>query len=201
TAMKFQGMRERGPVPTDLVDELEDVEGVAAAEPDLQGSVQIVGSDGEVIGGQGPPVLAMNWIENDDLNAMVMRDGRAPDVDGEVALDRAAAEEADLGVGETATIHTPAPVEVEVVGLFTVGDLDSSSGTTLVAFDTETATELLSKPGEVSSVRLLAEDGVGDDELRDRVDAELSSDFEAITGSDRADELQADVEGDFLGIV
>src|SRR5699024_4620311 len=41
TAMKFQGMRERGPVPTDLVDELEDVEGVAAAEPDLQGSVQI----------------------------------------------------------------------------------------------------------------------------------------------------------------
>lgn len=201
TVVDAAGQRERGPVPTDLLDELTAVDGVAAAAPDIEGSVQIVGSDGEPIGGEGPPVLALNWIEDPDLNPMVMRDGRAPRADGEIALDQAAARRAGLEVGDTATIHTPAPAEMRLVGLFTVGDLDTSSGTTFVAFDTDTAAGLLTRPGELDSIRLSAAEGIGADELRDRIASTLDPGFEALTGSELADELQADAEGDFLGVI
>ena len=44
------------------------------------------------------------------------------------SIDRAAAEDGDLAVGDTTTVHTPAPVPVTIVGIATFGDEDGLGG-------------------------------------------------------------------------
>lgn len=68
----------RQPVATDLVSAVERVPGVAAAAPSIQGAGQLVGANGDPIGGQGPPTLAGNWIADPELNAYQLAEGRAP---------------------------------------------------------------------------------------------------------------------------
>ncbi len=54
------------------------VDGVAAAEPSVEGFGQLIGTDGDKLGGNGPPTLAGNWIDDRDLNPYRLVEGRAP---------------------------------------------------------------------------------------------------------------------------
>src|SRR4029450_12463569 len=53
-----------------VVSEIESVDGVAIAEPSVQGYAQIIDKDGEPIGdpGFGPPTFGGNWGTVDELN-------------------------------------------------------------------------------------------------------------------------------------
>lgn len=84
----------REPVDTGLIETIERVPGVAAVAPKIEGAGQLVGSDGEPVGGQGPPTVAGNWIDDDRLNPYQLADGRLPEKSGEVVLNRGAAEAA-----------------------------------------------------------------------------------------------------------
>ena len=201
TVMGSEDLEQRGPVSAEMVDRLASVDGVAAAAPGIEGSVQILDRHGDPIGGDGPPVLADNWVEDEILNPMVIREGRAPEGPGEVAIDRDSARKAGLTVGETTTVRTPAPLELELVGTYTLGDNDALNGATSVSFETEVAAELMTEPGQLSTIRLRAESGVSSELLRDRVAAELDPGFEALTGAELADEYQADTEKAFLNIL
>ena len=57
---------------------------------------QLVGKDGDTIGGLGPPTFAGNWVENDDLNPYQLAEGRAPRRGNEVVIDRGSAEDGDF---------------------------------------------------------------------------------------------------------
>src|SRR5690606_14854306 len=117
--------------------------------------------DGEAIGGQGPPTIGMNWVDSERLNPFRIAEGRAPEADGEIIIDRGSATTGDLDVGDTTTVRTPAPVEVEVVGISTFGDEDSLGGATIVGFTEAQARELLVGGKDVvTSVSATAEDGV-----------------------------------------
>ncbi|MFE7445363.1 ABC transporter permease, partial [Streptomyces chartreusis] len=76
TPGESEGVRE--PVATDLVGTIEKVPGVAAAAPNIQGAGQLIGRNGDPIGGQGPPTLAGNWIADPELNAYRLAEGHAP---------------------------------------------------------------------------------------------------------------------------
>src|SRR5919198_1479748 len=69
---------QRGLIDASLVDRVRDVQGVAAAEPSVEGFGQLVGKNGDKLGGNGPPTLAGNWIENRDLNPYRLVEGPAP---------------------------------------------------------------------------------------------------------------------------
>src|SRR4030095_1452875 len=84
---------QRGLLDASVVDQVAGVDGVAAAAPQIDGRGQIVGSDGDPLGGNGPPTLATNWIDDPDLNPYVLASGRAPEAPGEVVIDRRSAEE------------------------------------------------------------------------------------------------------------
>ena len=43
--------------------EVERVDGVAAAVPYIEGYGQLLGRDGNTIGGDGPPTRAANWVD------------------------------------------------------------------------------------------------------------------------------------------
>ncbi|MBN2623091.1 MAG: ABC transporter permease [Acidimicrobiales bacterium] len=193
---------ERGLIDRALVDEIAAVDGVAAVAPRIEGNGRIIGADGDPIGGNGPPTVAGNWIDDDDLNPYDLDEGRAPAAPGEVVIDRAAAEQGDLAVGDSTVVRTPDPIEVTVVGLATFGDADSQGPVTYAAFTDAFAEEvLLATPGQVSSIVVSAEAGVSQDELVDRLDAVLPAGVESLTGDALTAEMETDIQEDFLGFL
>lgn len=102
-----EGQGTRQPVRTNLVSRIEKTPGVAAAVPNIQGAGQLVGSDGKPVGGQGPPTVAGNWIDDPELNPYRLAEGRVPAASGEVVINRGAADKGGLKVGDRTVLRTP----------------------------------------------------------------------------------------------
>jgi putative ABC transport system permease protein len=182
-----------------LLDRLASIDGVAAAIPVVEGTAQVVGRDGEPIGGNGPPTIGMNWVDY-DRNPYVLVDGRAPAGAGEVVLDSGVADVAELAVGDTTTVRVPAPMDVTVVGIAELGSGDQLGGVTFTWFDTQTAQQvLLGADDQLYAVDLLAADGIDQESLRSTVAAEIPGDTEARTRQELIDEELEALDADFLG--
>ncbi|SDG02731.1 putative ABC transport system permease protein [Blastococcus aurantiacus] len=181
-------------VPAGLVDEIADVEGVAAVEGNVQAEgVYILDADGEVLDTGGAPGIGISWDTEESLSPTTLVDGRAATGPGEVMIDTNSAEDTGYRVGDTITVLTPGPrVEAELVGTFRFGDEGGLAGASLTAFDTTTAQELLSAPGQFTGIGVGAADGVDPDELADRVAAVVGSDYDVKTASEQAESLSSD---------
>ncbi|TXL88682.1 FtsX-like permease family protein [Streptomyces sp. IB2014 016-6] len=191
----------REPVDTDLIERIERTPGVAAAAPRIEGAGQLVGSDGEPVGGQGPPTVAGNWIDDAQLNPYRLADGRLPEKSGEVVLNRGAAKAGNLEIGDTTVLRTPDPVRVTVVGLATFGGEDGMAQVTYTAMTRADAEKyLVPEPGGAESIQVRAVPGTGQRELVDSLGKILPSGVEAITGQRSADENQEMISGQFLGL-
>ena len=181
-------------VPATLVDEIASVEGVAAVEGNVQAEgVYVLDADGEVVDTGGAPGLGISWDTEESLSPTTLIEGRAAAGPGEVMIDTNTAEETGHRVGDTITVLTPGPrIEAELVGTFRFGDEGGLAGATLTAFETATAQELLTAPGQFTGIAVAAADGVDADELADRVTAAVGSDYEVKTATEQADEFAAD---------
>ncbi|WP_432198120.1 ABC transporter permease [Streptomyces sp. bgisy027] len=199
TPGESEGVRE--PVATDLVGTIEKVPGVAAAAPNIQGAGQLIGNNGDPIGGQGPPTLAGNWITDPELNAYQLAEGRVPHRSGEVVIDRGTAERGDLKIGDTTTLRTPDPVEVTVVGLATFGGEDGMAQVTFTGMTRADAEKYLTAaPGEAATIQVRAGPGVSQQELVDALTPVLPKGVEAITGQESAEENTDMISGRFLSV-
>ncbi|MFF7640138.1 FtsX-like permease family protein [Streptomyces canus] len=199
TPGESQGVR--APVAADLVRTVEQVPGVAAAVPDIQGAGQLVGANGKPIGGQGPPTLAGNWIDDPKLNPYELAEGRAPKRSGEVVVNRGTAEKGDLKIGGTTVLRTPDPVEVTVVGLATFGGEDGMAQVTFTGMTRADAEKYLTaRPGEASSIQVRAGPGVGQRELVERLTRVLPQGVEAITGQESTEENTDMISSQFLSV-
>ncbi|MEV6167022.1 ABC transporter permease [Streptomyces sp. NPDC051954] len=199
TPGESEGVRE--PVAADLADTVEQVPGVAAAAPDIQGAGQLVGKDGDPIGGQGPPTLAGNWITDPELNSYQLAEGRAPKKSGEVVVNRGAAEQGDLKIGDTTVLRTPDPVQVKIVGLATFGGEDGMAQVTYTGMTRADAEKYLTaRPGEASSILVRAGPGVSEQDLVDRLTPALPKGVEAITGQESAEENTEMISSQFLAV-
>ncbi|HEX6238307.1 MAG TPA: ABC transporter permease [Acidimicrobiales bacterium] len=192
----------RGLLDRSLVDRVAEVEGVAALEPVVSGYGQLLGADGDAIGGNGPPQLAGSWTTNPDLNPYRLAEGRAPAGDDEVVVNRGAAEDGDLAIGDTTTLLTPEPVEVTIVGVATFGDQDGLGGVTFTAFALDDAMEHIAGSADgVSSIAVQATDGTSQEELAARVGEVLPRGVEAITGESVTNEATDDIAATFLDLL
>ena len=115
------GPTQRARIPADLLTEIEAVDGVEAAEGEIQFYAQPVDKDGDTIGNpdQGPPTFGLNWNEVPELNPWQLQPGGAPpEADDEVVLDKGAADEAGFEVGDRITVLTQnPPKEYELTGI------------------------------------------------------------------------------------
>ncbi|MET8329746.1 FtsX-like permease family protein [Streptomyces sp. NPDC005181] len=196
-----EGEGTRQPVSTALVKKIEQTPGVAAAAPDIQGAGQLIGADGKPIGGQGPPTLAGNWIQDPKLNPYELAEGRAPSAPGEVVINRGTADRGGLKVGDTTVLRTPDPVRVTVVGLATFGGEDGMGQVTYTGMTQADAEKYLTpKPGEAAGIQVRAGPGTSQQELVDALTPVLPKDTEAITGQASAAENQNMISGAFLGL-
>ncbi|HUH08384.1 MAG TPA: FtsX-like permease family protein [Egibacteraceae bacterium] len=187
---------QRQPVPTSLFAQIKAIDGVAAADFTVEGYAQLIGSDGEPVGGMGPPTIGVNAPTVPELSTgLEVREGRLPTQPGEIALDAGTAQTQGLEVGDAITVVTTRPAEEqEVVGTVGFGQLDSLMGATLVIFDAETATELFAVDGGYSSVEVAAAPGVDSAALRDRIASVAGAQFEVLTGEGLAQDLAGEVK-------
>jgi putative ABC transport system permease protein len=193
---------QRGLIDASLVDTVRGVDGVAAAEPTVEGFGQLVGKNGDDLGGNGPPTLAGNWVEDRDLNPYRLEEGRAPRAPDEVVINRGAADDGDLQVGDTTTVEVPEPVTVEIVGIATFGSADGLGQTTFTAFTLEAAQQHLLKGSDrIGGIVAEAQAGVSQNELLNRVQQVLPADVEGITGSELTVENTDDINEEFLDLL
>jgi putative ABC transport system permease protein len=187
---------------TSLVRELESVDGVATVAPQIEGFGQLTGADGQKLGGEGPPTLAGNWIDDPALNPYQLVAGRTPRAPDEVVINRGAAKDGDLRVGDTTIITSPEPAEVTIVGLATFGGEDGLGPTTFAAFSLDGAQEhITGRPDTVTSFLVRAEPDVSQDEIVQRLSRVVPKGVEVISGADLVAEANDEINSDFLGFL
>jgi putative ABC transport system permease protein len=181
-----------------VVDDIEGVDGVDIAQPLIQGYAQIIDNDGEPIGdpGFGPPTFGGNWGTVDELNPFTLvAGGRAPEADDEVVIDKRSADDAGFAVGDTVGVQTQTGLEeYELVGIARFGSADSPGGATFALMTLPAAQERVAQPGTIDAVSIVADQGVGQRQLADRVQAELGDGAEVLTGAEITEENQDDIE-------
>jgi putative ABC transport system permease protein len=149
-------------VPLTLVDELEAVDGVAAALPDLQGPVVLVGADGMAVQSTQAPSFGFGYDARDRAAHLVA--GRAPRDGSEVALESATLRASGLALGDATRIVVGGAIRpVTVVGELGVGA--ALAGATVVFLDEATARAAFAPDGDVSRIAVNADPGVAQDEL------------------------------------
>lgn len=201
--MDTDGERSSGLIDVSTVDVVRAVPGVDEAVPYVEGYAQLVGRDGTVLGGDGPPTLASNWVSDPGLNSFRLAEGRAPGPgpDVEVVIDATSARRGRLRIGDRTTVLTPDRLPVTVVGIATFGDAGSLGPVTYVAFDLATAQRVLTgQTGEISSVLVRADRVTGASDVAERIGTHLPANVEVITGADLTAEQQRNVDTDFLGL-
>ncbi len=160
---------------------------------------QLVGKDGDPLGGNGPPTLAGSWTTEPRLNPWNIAQGRAPESSGETVIDKKAADDGNLAIGDTVTLLTPNPIELDIVGIVKFGDEDSLGPVTFAGLTLDQAQDLfMPDDTKVSQIDVAADAGVSQDELVDNIRPVLPNGVEAITGADLTQENNEDIGADFL---
>ena len=158
----------------------------------VSGMVNVIGSDGKIVGGFSP-TLAVNW--GDESASRELRDGRAPENGDEVAVSAAFTDAAGLGLDDTVTVYSPTGegVEYDIVGVFGYsGGRDSNSGFIELAFTlSETQRLVFDGRDAYTAVAVNAADGVSDEELVTRIEAVIGDEATVVTTSAHNDEASA----------
>jgi putative ABC transport system permease protein len=192
----------RGLVDVSLLPAIKAVDGVADAAPSIQGYGQLIGRDGNAVGGTGPPRLAGNWIDDPALNPYRIVAGRPPHADDEVVINRGAATAGHLSIGDTTTVQTPSPVTVRIVGIATYGSADGAGQTTFTAFTLPAAERYLASGSDrASSIVVTADRGVSQEALAARLAPIVPSGDEVITGAQLTQESIDDINATFLDLL
>jgi putative ABC transport system permease protein len=149
-------------VPLTLVDELERVDGVAAAIPDLQGPVVLVGADGTAVQSSQAPSFAFGYDPRDRATRLVA--GRAPRDGSEIGLESQTLRASGLALGDPTRVVVGGKIRpVTVVGELGVGA--ALAGATVVFLDPATAQAAFAPDGDVAHIAVNGDAGVTQDEL------------------------------------
>ena len=211
TVLGTDDLQRRSTLDGSLADDLAAVAGVARVVPVIEGAAQLVAADGSDIGGNGPPTMAMNWIDDEQLNAFDIIDGRppvsvAPGAPVEIVVDRFSATTGDLDIGTVTAVKTPQSTAAVVVGIASLAGRESLGAATWVAFSDDDARRLLLADAAgaataVTSLYVVADDGVAADTLRDALAQVVPAEAEVLTGAELTAEFVAAAESDFIGFV
>jgi putative ABC transport system permease protein len=148
------------PLPESTVRTVAAVDGVADAAANIEAAdnaVRPLTADGGVISTDGPPQLAFNWIDNEDLSAFRLVEGAPPQV-GEFTMDLDAAAEHGFVIGDTYEFMVPdGRVDLTMSGTSSFGPDNSTLGAVLMQMHTDQASELFGIDG-ISSVAVQVAD-------------------------------------------
>ncbi|KGN30640.1 ABC transporter permease [Knoellia sinensis KCTC 19936] len=193
-------------LPGSLVKELADVPGAARADGNITNfGTFVVGKDGKLIGGFGPPGIGINFTDGPaakGLEPLTLNAGRWPTAGGEVVVDEKTAEKAGYLIGEKVNLVSSGAeprIQAKLVG---IAHMDGgTAGASLSIFDTGEARRLFMDGNDTyTDIWVSAADGTSQAELRDAVAAKLPKDVEAVTGDAAAKAAASDIQ-EALGFI
>jgi putative ABC transport system permease protein len=195
----FGGGEVRALIDESVLDEVRDIDGVAEAEVAVDGFARIIDQEGEPVGdpAMGAPTFGTNWVDSDTLNPFTLTEGRGPQANDEVVIDRGSAQRTDYEIGDTVPIQTRSGTgEYTLTGVARFGSADSPGGASFAMWTVAEAQAQMGEPGKVSSIAAAAEDGVSQQELVDNLRAGLGADddVEVLTGAEITEETQNDIQ-------
>ncbi|GAA4242847.1 ABC transporter permease [Actinomadura meridiana] len=200
TSVSDEPWGSRGQIDASVLDKVRQVDGVANAEPVIEGSGQLLAKDGTIVESRGPR-RAGNWLNDPKLNPYRLAEGRAPRAPNEVVINKMFADEGKLKVGDRTAVLTPEKVPVTVVGISMFGDEEAFGETSFTAFSLDGARTYVAKASDqITGVSVRAADGVSQDELASRIKPVLPAGTEAVTNKAQVDEGMSKVESGFLQI-
>ncbi len=191
----------RPPVDASLLPQVQAVPGVEEAVGTAGGlPALLIGPDGKAVEPTGGPPLAVSWAATGPLQTLTLKEGRPPDVGGEVAIDVDTVERAEVAVGDTVTIQTQqGPSPFQLVGTFTFGESNALSGATLVAFTLPEAQRLYNLEGKYLEIDVALAEGADAGEVQAEIQQILPTGTEVVTGETLVEDSQEAV-GEFVGI-
>ena len=147
----------------------------------------VIGKDGKVVGGNGPPGLG--FFFNDAVNLsgkpiLTLVKGALPTGEGEVALETSTLEKSGYRLGDTVTLATPGdPPTVRVTLVGQVQFAASTNGATITVLDRTQLQKVAFGGRDVyTNVSLRAADGVSQSQLAAAATRVLPAGLEARTG-------------------
>ena len=191
----------RDPLPAELLDTVAAVPGVEVVEGSFARYAQMIDPDGELVTTGGAPTLGVSWNAENALSGVELRDGRAPNGMGEVAIDKATADRVGFDVGDPITIvFNSGQRDFTIVGLIGLGDSDGFVGATTSVFDTETAAVVLDGEGTFDTIDMKIAPGADFEEVRAAIAEVLPERVEVVTGEELAEETK-DAIGEIVGLI
>lgn len=187
------GDSQRDVIDATLLDQIAKVPGVSVVDGVVSGSAVIATLDGKQLGIDGPPKSGGAYRET-VLSPWKIVDGRAPAKAAEVVIDRRAAKDGKVNVGDQVTVTTTVGVRKEtVVGIATFAGNDTAGASTWALFDRETAQEfVLGQPGKLSAIQVKSDGSVSDDALKATLQKSLGAgQTEVLTGAEITKESQS----------
>jgi putative ABC transport system permease protein len=190
-AGNFDSGQDNRTIPASVVKELEKLPEVDSVHPQtILQTVFVIGRNDKVIGGNGPPGLAMNATSANALTGkpiLETTEGALPDGPFEVALDVDTADKGGFDVGDEVSLVTPGrppTMKVKVTGLVEFGS-GGLNGATLSLFDLEFMQHQFFQGRDVfNSISLNAAPGVSQRQLADAAQTVLPEGVEARTGDE-----------------
>ncbi|MFE6776424.1 ABC transporter permease [Streptomyces sp. NPDC057702] len=185
-----------------LLDRAAKLPGTESATGVVTGFAAIPDKDGKLVG-DGFASSGANYFPGKDGKdaRYVMKEGRGPANEREVALDSKTADRADYVVGDSINVSVDGPVlKQKVVGVFTTDDGNVAAGGSLALFDTATAQKLYADPGKYTGIELKAKAGTSQDALKAQVEKILPKRAEADTGTKLADDQAEEIKNGMSGM-
>ena len=175
-----------------VLKEVEQVPGVRQASGEIFSQGAILDEEGDSVGGGFAPQFIASTSPK-IFEAVTYPQGHPPRTDRETTLDEAAAERADLGLGDTILLSAERrAVPFQIVGLTKLGG-SSFGGTSIAQVKLPVAQRLTGKIGKFDQISIAADGGVTPEELRDRVADAVPSDLRVETAQENADRNASEI--------
>jgi putative ABC transport system permease protein len=170
-----------------LLQTIEGLPDVAAAEGSVDGEAQLIGDDGKAIVYGGAPNLGFSIANGDSrFNPLQLVEGSWPG-NGDVVIDGATADKEGFKVGDTVGIQGRGPVQnLRISGIVRFGSVSTIGGATLAGFDLPTAQRIFDKSGKLDEIAVAARSGVSDQQLVEEIRDVLPPNTEVQTAEQQA---------------
>ncbi len=200
-ANNFDSMQDTRTIPASVVDDIDALPQVEKAYgvAQMQG-VYIIGANGKLVGGNGPPGFAFNYTEARSLSGdriLTLADGSLPAGPGEVALDQAAVDKAGYKIGDTVTLVTPVDpptIKAKLTGVVDFGSKGGLVGATLSVFDEQTMHDVFFGGKDVfTSISVNIPEGVTQQQATAAIRGVLPAGVAATAGDVYAEKNKSDI--------
>lgn len=196
----FDGGEARPDLDPTIVDQVAAIDGVAVAEPVVQGIAYVLDDDGTPLNSGGPPFGA-NWTGVPAVDVFTVEEGRAPAGPGEAVVDDATAEAGNFAPGDTLPVQTlKGKVDLELVGVAKYGSTGNLGGASFVLMETPEAISTFTLSDQIQSVAVIGDEGLTQQQVIDRIAPALPPGTEVITATEAADQAQEQV-GSFVDTI